>query len=70
MHSSDDAIRVEGNGNVLMNNIADHSVHIRGRGNQVIGLAFTSPEGKLILEGEAAESTYITGVDEGRIIRR
>ena len=70
LHSSDNAIRVEGNGNVLMNNITDHSVCIRGRGNQVIGLAFTSPEGKLILEGEAAETTFVTGVEESRIIRR
>lgn len=68
LHSSDDSIRVEGDRNVLMNNIADHSVRIRGKSNQVINLAFTTSEAKLILEGEAAYSTCVTGIPESRIV--
>lgn len=69
LHSSDDSIRVEGNGNVLLSNIADGHVRICGTGNQVINLAFTRPESRLILMGEAANSTYVSGVDEERIMR-
>lgn len=69
LHSSDDAIRVEGKGNVLMNNIADGHVRISGEGNQAINLVFTKPEARLILCGAAAHSTYVTGVAEERIVR-
>ena len=69
LHSSDDAIRVEGDGNVLLSNIVDGDVRICGTGNQVINLAFTQPEARLILCGAAKDSTYVTGVAEERIVR-
>lgn len=70
LHSSDAAICIEGDKNVLMNNIADGDVRISGRGNIVVNQVFTSPEARLILEGEAVDSTTIVGVPEDRIIRR
>ena len=69
LHSSDDSIRIEGDGNVLLGNIADGSVRIRGKGNTVANLVFTTPGARLILEGEAADSTVVTGVPEDRILR-
>ena len=68
-NSSADSITLEGNGNVLMNNIADGNVRINGRGNTVLGLVFTKPAAKLILEGEARDTTVILGVEEWRIVR-
>ncbi|MBE5779233.1 MAG: hypothetical protein E7331_07870 [Clostridiales bacterium] len=69
LHSSDDSIRVEGDGNVLMNNIADGSVRISGKGNIVVNQVFTSPDARLILEGAACDSTTIVGVPDDRILR-
>ena len=70
LHSSDDSIRVEGNGNVLLGNIADGSVRICGEGNMVVNLVFTQPEARLLLEGTAATTTTVVGVPEERIIRK
>lgn len=67
-HSSDDAIRVQGDGNVLMNNIADGHVRINGTGNTVVNTVFTRPEARLILEGEAAATTTVIGVEQSRIV--
>ena len=69
LHSSDDSIRIEGNGNVLLSNIVDGNVRISGAGNQVVNLAFTRPGARLILCGEAADSTVIVGVEKDRIVR-
>ncbi len=69
LNSSDDSVRIQGDGNVLMNTIADGNVRITGTGNQVHGLAFTTAESRLILQGEAAHSTVITGVVPERIVR-
>lgn len=65
--SSDDAIRVEGGGNVLMSNIIDSHIRIRGEGNTVVNAVFTRPEARLILEGSAAASTAVIGVPTERI---
>lgn len=70
LHSSDNSIRVEGNGNVLLGNIADGSVRICGDGNMVVNLVFTKPEARLVLEGTAATTTTVVGVPEERIIRK
>jgi len=69
LHSSDDAIRIQGNANVLMNNITDASVRICGEDNIVMNLAFTTPEARLILEGSAVSTTTVSGVPEERILR-
>lgn len=69
LNSSDDSIRITGNGNVLMSNIADGNVRISGKGNYVSSLAFTSSDARLILEGEAKDSTVIFGVEEWRIVK-
>lgn len=69
LHSSDDSIRIEGNDNVLLSNIADGSVRIRGTGNTVANLIFTRPEARLILDKEAKNTTTVIGVPEERIIR-
>ena len=69
LHSSDDSIVVEGNKNVLMMNIADGSVRIRGEGNVVSSLVFTKPDARLILEGTAKDTTLVIGVPEDRIVK-
>ena len=69
IHSSSDSIRIEGDGNVLMGTIADASIRIRGTGNSVVNLAFTKPDARLILEGDAKDSTVLIGVEESRIVR-
>lgn len=69
LRSSDDSIRIEGDGNILLSNIADGSVRIYGTGNTVANLIFTSPSARLILEGEAQNTTTIIGVPEERIVR-
>ncbi len=68
-NSSDDSIRIEGHGNILMNNICDGNVRIRGRASFINGLCFTKPESRLILEGDAKNTTVIFGVEEHRIVR-
>ena len=60
---------VVGNGNVLMNNLADGNVILEGEGNVVSGLVFTSPEACLILRGAARESTSVMAVEPSRIRR-
>ena len=67
-HSSDDAIRLQGGGNVLLSNIVDGSIRICGEGNTVIHAVFTRPEARLILEGVAATTTTVIGVEPERII--
>lgn len=49
------AIRIIGDGNVLLNNIVDNDVIIEGRGNQVVGLVFTNPKARLIVNGEVKQ---------------
>ena len=69
-HSSRESMIIKGNENVLMGNIVDSDVVLEGVGNIVNGLTFTKPEARLILVGEAAESTSVLGVEEGRIVRK
>ena len=69
LHSSREAMLINGNENVLMNNISDGDVVINGTGNVVNGLVFTTPTARLILKGDAASSTVILGVEEHRIVR-
>ncbi|MBE6702676.1 MAG: hypothetical protein E7585_04605 [Ruminococcaceae bacterium] len=66
-HTRGVAVIIEGDGNVLMNNITDGDVMITGKGNTVCGLAFQSAEAKLILRG--ADDTVVSGVPEDRILR-
>lgn len=46
------AIHIIGDNNVLLNNIVDNDVVIEGQNNQVVGLVFTNPNAKLIVNGE------------------
>lgn len=66
-HTKGDAVIIKGDGNIFMNNISDGNVIIEGEGNQVIGLAFTKPEAKLILRN--ATNTVVLGAEESRIVR-
>ena len=68
LNSSDDSIRIEGNGNILMGIISDGNIRISGKDNTVSGIVFTKPTSRLILEGEAKDSTEIIGVSPERII--
>lgn len=68
--SSRESMIIKGDENVLMGNIADSDVVIQGRQNVVNGLVFTKPEARLILVGEAAESTSVLGVEPHRIVKR
>lgn len=67
-NTTGDAVIINGNGNVLMNNISDGNVVISGNGNQIIGLALQK-DAKLILTPEAT-NTVILGVEESRIVRQ
>lgn len=69
LNSSDDSVTVIGNGNILLGNIADGNVRIRGKNNVVSNLIFTKSGARLILEADAAETTVILGVEESRIVR-
>ncbi|MBE6577778.1 MAG: hypothetical protein E7653_06540 [Ruminococcaceae bacterium] len=69
MHSTREAIVIEGNENILMTNIVDADVVIEGEGNVVNGLVFTKPNARLVLKGKAKDTTVILGVEENRIVR-
>lgn len=69
IRSSGASISIEGDRNVLMNNTVDGDVLICGKGNSVHSLVFTKDTGRLVLIGEAADSTDIIGVNEARIVR-
>ena len=68
LHASAEAVIIEGDRNVLTGTIADGDMRISGSGNVVTNLIFTRPEARLILTGEAAASTVISGVPEDRIV--
>lgn len=68
-HSSCESIRVTGHQNILMCNISDGDVIIEGRDNTVVDHVFTSADARLILKGDAAQSTVVVGVPESRIVR-
>lgn len=68
--SSRESMLVEGDGNVLMNNVCDADVIINGKGNKVFCLAFTNENAKLILVGDARETTEIFGVASDKILLR
>lgn len=68
--SSRESIRIEGDENVLMSNVADGDVIVSGRGNIINCLVFTKENAKLILVGEACDSTEILGVIPDRIIKK
>lgn len=65
-NSHADSMWVEGDGNILMNNIADRDVVLCGHGNTVSGLVFTTPEARLRVQGA---DNVIMGVPEDRIVR-
>ncbi|MBR5308491.1 MAG: hypothetical protein IKU43_06955 [Clostridia bacterium] len=67
-NSSDDSINIEGHGNILIGNICDGNVRIKGRASYIANLVFTKPESRLILEADD-NSTVIFGVEEKRIVR-
>lgn len=67
-HTKGDAVIIRGDSNVLMGNICDGNVVISGNGNQILNLAFTKPEAKLILTADACD-TVVLGVEEERIVR-
>ena len=69
LNSSDDSIRIVGNGNVLLSNISDGNVRITGENNVVSNLVFTKPDARLILEGEAKNTTTLISVSEDRVVR-
>lgn len=68
--STREAILIEGDRNVLMCNVSDGDVIISGRGNIVNCLALTSENARLILIGDARDTTEILGVPEDKIIKR
>ena len=66
--SSRESIRIEGDENILINNVADGNIIIKGKNNKINCLVFTSENAKLVLIGDAADTTEILGVDEKRIV--
>ena len=68
-HHSRESIVINGNENILMNNLSDGDVLIEGEGNTVVNQVFTMPEARLILKGAAAEHTLVIGIPEERILR-
>ena len=67
-HTTGDAVIIQGDGNLLMNNICDGNVVISGRENQIFALALTKPDARLILTPDAHD-TIVSGVDPDRIVR-
>ena len=67
--SSRESIVINGDKNVLTNNVCDGDVIISGRGNIVNCLVFTTENAKLILSREAHETTEIFGVNQNRIVK-
>lgn len=68
-HCRGDAIQIRGNGNILLQNIADGNVHVEGYGNIISDLIFTAPDQKLFLCGAAAETSLLSGIPDDRIVR-
>ena len=68
--SSRESIVINGNKNVLTNNVCDGDVVISGSGNIINCLAFTTENAKLILSDDACNTTEIFGVSPDRIIRQ
>ena len=68
--SSRESIVINGDKNVLMNNVCDSDVRISGIGNIVNCLIFTTENAKLILSGDACSTTEIFGVSPDRIIKQ
>lgn len=58
------SIHVQGDRNILLNNIADGDVIIEGNGNMISGLVFTKPEARLVLRGD---NPQVLGVPQERI---
>ncbi len=65
-NSHADSIRIYGNGNILLNNIADRDVVIEGNNNTVSNLVLTGPEAKLRIRGEGNQ---VYNVPAERILR-
>ena len=65
-NSHADSIHLYGDGNILMNNIADRDVVIEGNGNTVMNLVLTGPEAKLVIRGEG---NRVCNVPEDRILK-
>ena len=65
-HSKGTAVILEGDCNVMMNNITDGDVIVSGKGNVICGLALLK-DARLILRN--AQDTVISGVPEDRIVR-
>lgn len=68
--SSAESIVVRGDGNILMNNTVDSDVVISGKNNVVRNLVFTDERARLILLGQAADTTDVAGVAEDRILQK
>lgn len=66
-NSHGESIRVQGSGNILLNNIVDHDVIVTGSGHIIQGLVFTQPDARLILSGTDHQ---VSGVDPSRIVYR
>lgn len=58
------SVVMKGDRNALLNNIVDSDVIVEGSGNTISGLAFTTPEARLILRGEG---NRVWGVPPERI---
>ena len=68
LNSSAESIILNGNNNVLMNNVVDGNVIINGKNNVISNLIFTNKNAKLILKGDAINSTKIIGLLDNEII--
>lgn len=69
LNSTCESIIINGDGNVLLNNIVDGTVIINGKNNYISNLVFTNDDAKLILKGDAISSTKIFGISDERIIK-
>ena len=68
-NSSADSIVINGDGNIIMNNIVDNDIVINGNGNIISNNVFTSENSKVILSAVSKDNEFI-GIPESRIIRR
>ncbi len=70
LNSSCESIIINGDGNILLNNIVDNTVVINGTNNYISNLVFTNQDAKLVLKGNAINSTKLFGISDERIIKQ
>ena len=68
-NSTADSIVVNGNNNIILNNILDSNIVVKGNGNTLISNVFTSEKGKVIVEKGSSDNEFVN-IHENKIVYR